>query len=156
MPKYKLRMNSEIYMKKSFLLEGKKFRENLLIKSTIIKSIIIYFSRNLKFINLVHVSHQRKISLFIFAFTHTHTHTHTIFLSNYSLSFLLYFATLIKVSQILLDLCFLQKSLSNKSQTLLSLSLHYLPSDFFFFSFPLDFTLNFTSFLLPHWEDCLG
>ena len=78
----------------------------------------------------MYVSHQRKISLFIFAFTHTHTHT--IFLSNYSLSFLLYFATLIKVSQILLDLCFLQKSLSNKSQTLLSLSLHYLPSDFFF------------------------
>ena len=85
----------------------------------------------------MYVSHQRKISLFFFFFAFTHAHTHTIFLSNYYLSFLLYFATLIKVSQILLDLCFLQKSLSNKSRTLLSLSLHYLPSDFFFFLFLL-------------------
>ena len=119
MPKYKLRMNSEIYMKKFFLLEGKKFRENLLIKSTI----IIYFST-------LCMSHIKEKSHCLFLLSHTHTHT--IFLSNYSLSFLLYFATLIKVSQILLDLCFLQTSLSNKSQTLLSLSLHYLPSDFFF------------------------
>ena len=89
----------------------------------------IFLKKSQIYQSCVYLTSKKNLIGFFFAFTHT------IFLSNYSLSFLLFFATLIEVSQILLDLCFLQKLLSNKSRTLLSLSLHYLPSDFIYLFF---------------------
>ena len=129
-------------MKKPFFLKGKKPQEILQIKFTTVKS-IIKFEINYKISNLstLCMSHSlRKISLFFspshtlfFFLTALTTKPYSLFTTMHiasSLSFLLHFATLIKVSQILIDLCALQnfKFFVNNTQILLSLPLHYLPS----------------------------
>ena len=83
----------------------------------------------------------KKINLFFFTLIHTH-YTHcdnTFFFLHYvyyGFFFFLHFATSNKSSQIFFDLYTSQKNIVNKTQTLLSLSRHYLPSEnsFFFFT----------------------
>ena len=100
-------------MKKPLLLKGKKTQEILQIRFTMVKSIIKFQ------IYQLYVCLTAKEKFHCFFFSHTlfffltalTTKPYSFFTTMHiasSLSFLLHFATLIKVSQILIDLCALQ------------------------------------------------
>ena len=116
--KYQSHTNTRIYVKKPLLLKGKKPQEILQIRFTMVKSIIkfqiyqpyVCLTAKEKFRIFFSLSH----TLFFFLTALT-TKPHSFFTAMHiasSLSLLLYFATLIKVSQILIDLCILQNLLS--------------------------------------------
>ena len=112
--KYLSHTNTRIYVKKPFLLKRKKPQEILQIRFTMVKSIIkfqiyqpyVCLTAKEKFSFFFFLSH----TLFFFLTALT-TKPYSFFTTMHiasSLSFLLHFATLIKVSQILIDLCALQ------------------------------------------------
>ena len=122
-------------MKKPFFLKGKKPQEILQIKFTMVKSIIKFEIYQL-YVYLTTKENSHYFFFFSLSLSHTIflldcTYHKTLFTTMHiasSISFLLHFATLIKVSQIFIDLCALQNlSVVNNTQILLSLPLDYLP-----------------------------
>ena len=103
-------------MKKPLLLKGKKTQEILQIRFTMVKSIIKFQIYQL-YVCLI--AKEKFHCFFFFFFSHTlffflialttkpYSFITTMHIAS-SLSLLLHFATLIKVSQILIDLCALQ------------------------------------------------
>ena len=115
--KYLSHTNTRIYVKKPFLPKRKEPQEILQIKFTIVKSIIKFQICQ----SYVCLTTKEKFHYFFFSNTlfffliALSTKPYSFFTTMYivsSFSFLLHFATSIKVSQILIDLCALQIFLS--------------------------------------------
>ena len=102
--KYQSHTNTRIYMKKTFLLKGKKPQEILQIKFTTVKSIIKF-----QFINFMYVSQLKKNLTFFFL-------SHIIFLLDcayHKTLFFLHYYAHCKFSFFFASLCNINQSLTN-------------------------------------------